>query len=64
MIKCIGDFKIGKFSESGELLREKGASIGVIDEMIAGMCKALNSTLVTRNVKHFSRISGLKIEVW
>lgn len=24
IIKCLGDFKIGKFSESGELLREKG----------------------------------------
>ncbi len=24
LIKCFGDFKIGKFSESGELLREKG----------------------------------------
>ena len=24
IIKCIGDFKIGKFSESGELLRKKG----------------------------------------
>jgi deoxyhypusine synthase len=26
LIKCIGDFKIGKFSESGELLREKGVN--------------------------------------
>jgi len=25
-IKCFGDFKIGKFSESGELLREKGVN--------------------------------------
>lgn len=24
IIKCLGDFKLGKFSESGELLREKG----------------------------------------
>ncbi|MBS3080081.1 deoxyhypusine synthase [Candidatus Pacearchaeota archaeon] len=26
LIKCFGDFKIGKFSESGELLREKGVN--------------------------------------
>ena len=26
LIKCLGDFKIGKFSESGELLRKKGVN--------------------------------------
>jgi len=26
IIKCLGDFKIGKFSESGELLKEKGVN--------------------------------------
>lgn len=26
IIKCLGDFKIGKFSESGELLRKKGVN--------------------------------------
>lgn len=26
VIKCLGDFKVGRFSESGELLREKGVN--------------------------------------
>lgn len=41
-----------------------GRHIGLIDEMIAGICIANNATIVTRNIKHFSRISNLKTEIW
>lgn len=45
-------------------LRRNGESIEILDEMIAGICLANNATLVTRNTRHFSKISGLKIEKW
>ena len=38
-----------------------GVTIGMADSLIAGICLAKNSTLITRNKKHFSRVSGLKI---
>ncbi len=45
-------------------LRKRGKRIGVIDEMIAGICISRGATLITRNVAHFSRIKKLKIEKW
>ncbi len=45
-------------------LHKKGARIGIFDEMIAGICLANSAILVTRNIEHFSRVSGLKIEKW
>jgi tRNA(fMet)-specific endonuclease VapC len=32
--------------------------------MIAAHALALGATLITDNVRHFSRVSGLKIENW
>lgn len=43
-------------------LEKKGLHIGIIDEMIAGICLHRNAAIVTRNVKHFSRIQKLKVE--
>ena len=45
-------------------LTAKGRRIGDFDEMIAAHALALDATLVTDNVRHFSRVSGLKIENW
>jgi len=45
-------------------LERKGQHIGLLDEMIAGIVLANDATLVTRNIKHFSRISNLKLEKW
>ena len=45
-------------------LTAKGRRIGDFDEMIAAHALALGATLVTDNVRHFSRVSGLKIENW
>jgi tRNA(fMet)-specific endonuclease VapC len=40
-------------------LRSQGEAIDVRDAMQAGICLETGSTLVTRNVSHFDRISGL-----
>ena len=45
----------------GTLLKN-GFKIDPEDSMIAGIAKINNETILTRNVKHFSRISELKIE--
>lgn len=45
-------------------LESKGTPIGPFDVLIAGTALAHQGTLVTRNIKEFSRISKLKIENW
>jgi tRNA(fMet)-specific endonuclease VapC len=45
-------------------LATKGRGIGVFDEMIAAHALALGATLITDNLRHFSRVSGLRIENW
>ena len=45
-------------------LEKKGTLIGPLDMMIAGHAQSLGHTVVTNNVKEFSRVSNLKIENW
>lgn len=42
-------------------LTSKGMDIGVKDAFIAAMCEVHKLPLLTRNVKHFGRIPGLKL---
>ncbi len=45
-------------------LKREGNIIADMDLMIASICLANNATLVTNNLKHFSRIETLPIENW
>lgn len=45
-------------------LEKKGTPIGPLDMMIAGHAQSLGYTVVTNNVREFSRVSALKIENW
>ncbi len=45
-------------------LEEKGTPIGPLDMMIAGHAQSLGYTVVTNNVKEFSRVNNLHIENW
>ena len=45
-------------------LEKKGTAIDPLDMMIAGHAQSLGYTVVTNNVKEFSRVSALKIENW
>ena len=45
-------------------LEQQGTPIGPIDVLIAGTALAFQATLVTHNVKEFSRVSGLVIADW
>ena len=45
-------------------LEKKGTPIGPLDTMIAGHARSLGYTLVTNNIKEFSRVSNLLVENW
>ena len=53
---CYGKIRAG--------LDKNGTPIGPLDMMIAGHAQSLGYTVVTNNVKEFSRVSALKIENW
>ena len=43
-------------------LEKEGLNIGFNDTLIAGICLSNKCSILTKNVKHFSRIKGLKVE--
>jgi tRNA(fMet)-specific endonuclease VapC len=45
-------------------LEQQGMPIGSLDVLIAGTAVTLQATLVTHNVREFSRVSGLAIADW
>ena len=45
-------------------LERKGEIIETEDCMIAGIAKHHGDTVLTRNIKHFERIKGIKIETY
>jgi tRNA(fMet)-specific endonuclease VapC len=45
-------------------LQRAGKPIGTMDTMIAGHAIAAGCVLVTNNERHFSRVSGLRVENW
>lgn len=52
------------YSELRFDLQKKGKLIGPMDLLIAGHALSLNATLVTNNVKEFSRVKNLATENW
>ena len=51
-------------SEIREALAAKGTPIGPLDTLIAGHAIEHELTLVTGNVREFSRVDGLALENW
>jgi len=52
------------FGRIANELTESGTPIGELDALIAAHAIALSVTLVTNNLKHFSRVPGLKLANW
>lgn len=52
------------FGEAAVALNRRGEPIGTFDTLIAGHALSLGLTLVTNNMDHFGRVSGLKTENW
>jgi len=53
-----------KAAEIGTKLSNEGRQIEVKDLLIASICIVNGCTLVTSNIKHFSRINELKLKNW
>ena len=45
-------------------LEAQGKPIGPLDTLIAAHALSLNLTLITNNMREFSRVSGLKVTNW
>jgi tRNA(fMet)-specific endonuclease VapC len=52
------------FGSLAAMLAEHGTPIGDFDVLIAGHAVAVDAILVTNNMKHFTRVRGLKVENW
>ena len=50
--------------ELGAVLAATGTPIGPYDVLIAGQALARSLTLVTRNIREFERVNGLRMEDW
>lgn len=46
------------------MLEKRGTMIGAYDVQIAAHAKVLGMTVVTNNVREFSRVNGLKVANW
>ena len=53
-----------EFGRIGSLLADRGTPIGEFDALIAAHAVALRCTLVTNNIRHFSKVPGLALENW
>ena len=53
-----------EFGRIGSILAERGTPIGDFDVLIAAHAVAVRCTLVTNNVRHFSKVPGLSVENW
>ncbi len=63
----IMDFNMQAADEYGRVracLEKCGVPIGPLDTMIAGHAKSLGYTVVTNNIREFSRVEGLKVIDW
>lgn len=52
------------YGEVRHTLEAAGIAVGAMDLLIASHGKALGATVVTNDVAHFSRVSGLRCESW
>jgi tRNA(fMet)-specific endonuclease VapC len=63
----ICDFDASAASHAAQIranLAMRGCQIGAYDALIAGHARSLNLTVVTSNLKEFTRVDGLRCEDW
>jgi len=61
------EFDAAAAAHAGEIraeLRHAGTPIGPYDTLIAGHARSRGLVLVTRNVREFERVPGLRVERW
>ncbi len=67
-VDTFADFTLSAFDEAAsfhyERLRKASIRIGTNDLKIAAICLANDATLLTRNLKDFGKVPGLRAEDW
>jgi tRNA(fMet)-specific endonuclease VapC len=53
-----------RFGTIAATLAARGEPIGVVDTLVAAQALSLGVTVVTNNLRHFSRVPGLAVENW
>jgi tRNA(fMet)-specific endonuclease VapC len=53
-----------KYGEVRHALEQAGTPIGAMDLLLAGHALALEATMVSNNIREYSRVPGLKVENW
>ena len=53
-----------QFASIAAQLHKAGTPIGSMDAMIAAHAMATGAVLISNNTRHFSRVSGLRVENW
>ena len=53
-----------RFGAVAIALATRGQPIGLYDTLVAAQALCLGLTIVTNNVRHFSRVPGLAVENW
>lgn len=53
-----------RFGLVASALKGAGTPIGHFDALIAAHALATGHTLVTNNIRHFTRVAGLEVESW
>jgi tRNA(fMet)-specific endonuclease VapC len=56
LIECYGEIRV--------MLESKGKIIGPLDMLIAAHALSLDLTIISNNIKEFSRVTNLKCENW
>lgn len=56
LVVCYGEIRV--------FLESKGKTIGPLDTLIAAHALSLDLTIISNNIKEFSRIRNLKCEKW
>lgn len=70
--RFLAEFEIAGFDDAASrrygpvraALKTAGTPIGPLDLLIAGHALALDATVVTNNLREFSRVPGLRSEDW
>jgi tRNA(fMet)-specific endonuclease VapC len=59
-----GEKLVGCYGKIRALLESKGKTIGPLDMLIAAHALSLDLTIISNNIKEFSRVPNLKCENW
>jgi tRNA(fMet)-specific endonuclease VapC len=60
----LGGREAERAAEVTTVLEAEGRPIGRLDTLIAGIVLTTEATLVSRNLEHFRRVEGLRVEDW